>query len=72
MRKRVAQIIEDKNEKPSFFADELFSVSDAARRLGGISPQTVRGWILDGKIKAARVGGRRMIRSSELQKMVRE
>jgi excisionase family DNA binding protein len=56
----------------SFFAGELFDVEEAARRLGGISPSTIRKWLVDGKIKRTKVGDRTMLRASELAKMVKE
>src|SRR5437868_10474917 len=48
--------------------EELVSVSEAARRLGGISKWTVHAWLSQGKLRRTKVGGRTMIRESELQK----
>jgi excisionase family DNA binding protein len=50
--------------------DALFSVEEAARRLGGISKWTVHAWLAQGKIQRTKVGSRTMVRESELQKMI--
>ena len=50
--------------------DELLSVEEAARRLGGISPWTVHSWLSQGKLQRTKVGGRTMIRESELEKVI--
>jgi excisionase family DNA binding protein len=54
--------------------DTLFSVEEAARRLGGLSKWTIHGWLSKGKGKLQRtkVGGRTMIRESELQKVIED
>jgi hypothetical protein len=57
--------------------DELMSIDEAARRLGGISPWTIRSWISKGtrcgiKIPKTKVGGRTMIRESELARVIRD
>jgi len=41
--------------------DTLFPVPEAARRLGGVSPWTVRAWLTQGKLKRTKVGGRTMV-----------
>ena len=46
--------------------DALISVSEAARRLGGISKWTVHAWLSQGRLQRTKVGGRTMIRESEL------
>jgi excisionase family DNA binding protein len=50
--------------------DTLYSVEDAAKRLGGISKWTVHAWLSQGKLQRTKVGGRTMIRESELQKVI--
>jgi excisionase family DNA binding protein len=50
--------------------DELLSVQEVARRLGGISVWTVRSWLTKGRMRRTKVGGRTMVRLSELQKVV--
>jgi excisionase family DNA binding protein len=50
--------------------EDLMSVEEAARRLGGISKWTVHAWLSQGKMERTKVGGRTMIRESELQRVV--
>jgi excisionase family DNA binding protein len=52
------------------FMDNLVSVKEAARRLGGISYWTVCKWFSQGKLQRTKVGGRTMIRESELARMM--
>jgi len=52
--------------------DELLSVAEAARRLGGISPWTIHAWLSQGKLKRTKIGSRTMIRSSELEKVIKD
>jgi excisionase family DNA binding protein len=52
--------------------EELVSVAEAARRLGGISKWTVHAWLSQGKLQRTKVGGRTMIRESELQKVIQD
>jgi excisionase family DNA binding protein len=53
-------------------SDVLLSVSEAAKRLGGISKWTVHAWLSQGRLNRTKVGGRTMIRESELQKVIEE
>ena len=55
-----------------FPKDELLSVHEAARRLGGLSKWTVHAWLSQGKLRRTKVGGRTMIRESELQRVIRD
>jgi len=50
--------------------DALLSVSDVAGRLGGISKWTIYAWLSQGKLQRTKVGGRTMIRESELAKVI--
>jgi excisionase family DNA binding protein len=50
--------------------DPLLSVEEAARRLGGISKWTVHAWLSQGRLQRTKVGGRTMIRQSELAKVI--
>ena len=50
--------------------ENLFSVEEAARRLGGLSKWTVHAWLSQGKLQRTKVGSRTMIRESELQKVI--
>jgi excisionase family DNA binding protein len=52
--------------------DALISVNEAARRLGGISKWTIFSWLSKGRLRRTKVGGRTMIRESELQKVIEE
>jgi len=52
--------------------EELVSVAEAAKRLGGISKWTVHAWLSQGKLQRTKVGGRTMIRESELEKMIQD
>jgi len=55
-----------------FQTDQLLSVEEAARRLGGVSKWTVHAWLSQGKLMRTKVGGRTMIRESELPKVIEE
>ena len=48
------------------------SVNEAARRLGGISKWTVHAWLSQGRLQRTKVGGRTMIRESELAKVIND
>jgi len=52
--------------------DRLLSVSEVARRLGGISKWTIHAWLSKGKLQRTKVGGRTMVRESELQKVIED
>ena len=52
--------------------ESLLSVSEAARRLGGISKWTVHAWLSQGRLQRTKVGGRTMIRESELAKVIED
>jgi len=49
--------------------ERLYSVDEAAKVLA-LSHWTLRGWFKTGKLRGARVGTRRVIRESELQKLI--
>ena len=50
--------------------ESLLSVSEAARQLGGLSKWTIYAWLSQGKLQRTKVGGRTMIRESELQRVI--
>jgi excisionase family DNA binding protein len=50
--------------------ENLLSVEEAARRLGGLSKWTVHAWLSQGKLQRTKVGGRTMIRESELARVI--
>lgn len=52
--------------------ETFFSIEDAARNLGGISPWTVRAWLSQRRLKRTKVGRRTVIAESELRRFVRE
>jgi excisionase family DNA binding protein len=52
--------------------DTLLSVEEAARRLGGISKWTVHAWLSQGRLQRTKVGGRTMIRESELARVIED
>ena len=47
--------------------DELFSIPEAARRLGGVSVFTIHSWCKNGRLRKTKVGRRTMIAASALQ-----
>jgi excisionase family DNA binding protein len=52
--------------------EQLLSVEEAARRLGGLSKWTIHAWLAQGKLRRTKVGARTMIRESELEKVIRD
>lgn len=52
--------------------DTLFSVEEAARRLGGLSKHTINTWLSQGKLQRTKVGSRTMVRESELAKVIQD
>lgn len=52
--------------------EQLLSVEEAARRLGGVSKWTIHAWLAKGKLQRTKVGSRTMIRESELLKVIDE
>ena len=50
--------------------ERLFSIEEAAKRLGEISPWTVRSWISAGRLRKTKVGRRTMVAESELERFV--
>jgi excisionase family DNA binding protein len=52
--------------------ETLLSVEEAARQLGGLSKWTIHAWLSKGRLKRTKVGGRTMIRESELAKVIED
>ena len=50
--------------------EEMYSVEQAAKRLGGVSKYTIQAWLSKGKLKRTKVGSRTMIRECDLQEML--
>jgi excisionase family DNA binding protein len=47
----------------------FYSVDEAAKALT-LSHWTIRAWIRDGRLRSAKIGDRRVIRESELQRLI--
>ena len=52
--------------------ETLYSVEEAARKLGGVSKFTIYAWMSRGKLERTRVGGRVMVRESSLLRLLQE
>jgi excisionase family DNA binding protein len=52
--------------------ETLFSVKQAAKALGEISPWTIYAWLSQGKLKKVKIGSRTMIAASELERFISE
>ncbi|HEX8815638.1 MAG TPA: helix-turn-helix domain-containing protein [Terriglobales bacterium] len=52
--------------------EALLSVEEVARKLGGISKWTVHAWLSQGRLQRTKVGGRTMVRESELAKVIQD
>jgi excisionase family DNA binding protein len=50
--------------------ENLLSVEEVARRLGGLSKYTVHAWLSQGRLCRTKVGSRTLIRESELERFV--
>lgn len=50
--------------------ENLYSIDEAAKRLGGISRHTVVCWLSKGKLQRTKVGNRTMIAESELERIL--
>ena len=55
-----------------FDRDPILSIERAAEFVGGVSKWTLYKMLSNGTLKRTRVGGRVMIRASELAKLVKE
>jgi excisionase family DNA binding protein len=54
----------------AFKMEDLISVTEAARQLGGISKWTVYSWLTQGRVPRVKVGSRTMLRESDLSKLI--
>jgi excisionase family DNA binding protein len=61
-----------KKTERNLLEDPLVPVKECARQLGGVSRWTVYSWLAKGKLRRSKVGGRVMVRQSELMRLVRE
>jgi excisionase family DNA binding protein len=48
----------------------LYSVEEAAKKLGGVSKFTIYAWLSRGMLERTKVGGRTMVRESSLLDLV--
>jgi len=68
----VAEKQQHKSTMNFFTDDPILSIDAACIAAGGISKWTLYGKLSRNELKRTKVGGRTMIRASELQKLVRE
>lgn len=52
--------------------DELFSVPETARRLGGVSTWTVYAWLSQGRLQRTKVGSRTMVSASAIREFLNQ
>ena len=52
--------------------ETLYSVAEAAKKLGGVSKFTIYAWLSRGLLERTRVGGRVMVRESSLLKLLEQ
>lgn len=52
--------------------DELLSVTEFAKRCGGLSPWTIYAWLSQGRLIRTKVGARTFVRAKELAKVIRD
>jgi excisionase family DNA binding protein len=52
--------------------ETLYSVEEAAKKLGGVSKFTIYAWMSRGVLERTRVGGRVMVRESSLLKLLQQ
>lgn len=50
--------------------EQLLSIQDAAKKLGGISKWTLHAWLSHNKISRVKVGSRTMVKESDLEKLI--
>lgn len=50
--------------------EKLYSVEEAAQKLGGLSPWTIQSWLSQGRLRRTKVGRRTMIAESELERFI--
>jgi hypothetical protein len=52
--------------------DRLHSISSACNFLGGVSKNTLQGWLSQGRLPRAKVGSRTMVWESALRRMIQD
>jgi excisionase family DNA binding protein len=52
--------------------EKLYSIDQAAEKLGGVSPYSIQQWLSRGRLRRTKVGRRTFIAESELERFVQE
>lgn len=52
--------------------ETLYSIPEAAEKLGGISTWTITAWLSQGRLRRTKVGRRTMISEPELERFLEE
>lgn len=60
------------SSKDDLEAPALFSIATSARRLGGISPWTLRKHVVRGSVRVVRIGRRVFLQREEIERVQRE
>jgi excisionase family DNA binding protein len=50
--------------------ETLYSIEQAAEKLGGVSPWSIQSWLSQGRLRRTKVGRRTMISESELERFI--
>jgi excisionase family DNA binding protein len=50
--------------------EKLYSVSQAAEKLGGISTWTLHSWLSKGRLKRTKIGGRTMVSEDAIREFI--
>jgi excisionase family DNA binding protein len=59
------------NKTPNVESERLAPILEAAHRWG-VSSHTVRDWIQQGKVASHKLGGRRLVPVSEIERLIEE
>ncbi|WP_269223163.1 helix-turn-helix domain-containing protein [Flavobacterium sp. IMCC34518] len=65
---RTIELLDQRNEKQS---EKIYSVKELAE-YAGVSELSIRNWILEGKIKADKIGRKILIKQSQFEKGLEE
>ncbi|MFY9936036.1 MAG: helix-turn-helix domain-containing protein [Silvibacterium sp.] len=52
--------------------DPLYSVREAAKYLGDVSPYSINAWLSQGRLARTKISARTFIRKSELERFIRD
>jgi hypothetical protein len=50
----------------------LNSVPEAARKMGNVSPHSIRAWLRDGRLERTKVGDRTMVSDTAIRRFIQE